>query len=383
MILKVLEFLKMGDGQGSYQYDLRVLQDVQQLMMQLAIDILVTLKNELKNTGEGLDYLPNLVQLEEHFYLYQPLYSILQFSEEQIYIFQSSFSALDPIQLMFLVRLKEIGINAATDIRLLFKDQIPMDPTSMMLPIPSLPFEPDEPLDPPLSLEIVVQPPEKCVYKRNVRPNPEVTVTGDYSENDGNYYVVPVLIRCDTFQEIPDQIAGDERIQITTNRAVCFKKLKILSTSHQLNETHFTIRFELRHYDDANDKNYKVVSSVSSNPICVYSHSTQLKPSAKTKPSLQEVVPPRGTCTGNTRVAILGNNFVDSPTTRVRFGEIEVIPIFHGPKTLICNIPKHLPGPVTVVVCNEPNRWSDPRTFIYDQTLPHIVTYQPSTSFGL
>jgi len=35
------------------------------------------------------------------------------------------------------------------------------------------------------------------------------------------------------------------------------------------------------------------------------------------------------------------------------------MPIFHGPKTLICHTPKHLPGVVEVRVCNDPKKWSD------------------------
>lgn len=50
------------------------------------------------------------------------------------------------------------------------------------------------------------------------------------------------------------------------------------------------------------------------------------------------------------------------------------MPIFHGPKTLICHTPRHAPGPVQVFVCNEPNAWSQQSaTFVY--TEPRETSY--------
>jgi hypothetical protein len=43
-------------------------------------------------------------------------------------------------------------------------------------------------------------------------------------------------------------------------------------------------------------------------------------------------------------VAVLGTNFVDSPSARVRFDNIDVMPVFHGPRTLICTTPPHHSG---------------------------------------
>jgi len=188
------------------------------------------------------------------------------------------------------------------------------------------------------------------------------------SENDGNLYVAPVLIRCDNFSSEPKHITGSDPIKVGATKTLTFKKLKILVTSRQLNESHFSIRFELRKYTP-NMNDYKIIHHVTSNPICVYSHSTQLKPSPKTKSTVSEVIPALGSPNGQTRVAILGNNFVDSPTTRVRFDTIEVMPIFHGPKTLICHTPKHAPGKVKVQVCNEPNRWSNAGTFTFESSI--------------
>jgi len=220
----------------------------------------------------------------------------------------------------------------------------------------------------PIKLEIIEQPPEKAVYKRNVKPSPSVQISGDLKKNDGSFYIAPVLIRCDNFEVEPKHLVGNEPVNITANQTYSFKKLKILVTSRQLNETHFSIRFELRKYLP-NMTEYQVLDQVTTNPMCVYSHSTQLKPTPKTKPKISEIIPGIGSPNGQTRVAILGNNFVDSPTTRVRFGDIEVIPIFHGPKTLICETPKHPPGKVNVQVCLEPGNWGNTGTYHFDESL--------------
>jgi len=88
-------------------------------------------------------------------------------------------------------------------------------------------------------------------------------------------------------------------------------------------------------------------------------------------PVVTEVIPFSGPPSGFTRVAILGANFVDSPTTRVSFDGMEVMPIFHGPKTLVCHTPKHPPGLVKVRVCNNMKRWSETSaTFTYDEAIP-------------
>ncbi len=147
-----------------------------------------------------------------------------------------------------------------------------------------------------------------------------------------------------------------------------------------MNETMFALRFELRRYERAG-QSFKLLDSVTTDPFTVVSHSTQLKPCTlhylyyftvfiyycllafKNLPTVTEVIPYGGPTTGSTRVAILGVNFQDSPTTRVRFDNIEVIPIFHGSKTLLCHTPRHEPGLVQVTVCNEPNAWSVVRPF--------------------
>jgi hypothetical protein len=293
---------------------------------------------------------------------------MLQLSSDELLSFQENFPTLDPIQLMLLIRLVEVGTMVSYDFYNIFmggKNNVvvqneDMNTTGVFLEN----FE----VEPTLKLEILEQPPDKCVYKRNVKPNPSVSIVGDLTENDGSLYVAPVLVRCDTFLSEPKHLTGNDPIKVGANRNFAFKKLKILVTSRQLNETHFSVRFELRKYSP-NMNDYTVIHQVTSNPICVYSHSTQLKPTPKTKPTLTEIIPNKGSPKGQTRVAILGNNFVDSPTTRVKFDDIEVMPIFHGPRTLICHTPNHLAGKVKVQVCNEPDTWSNCGTFVYDTTI--------------
>jgi len=99
------------------------------------------------------------------------------------------------------------------------------------------------------------------------------------------------------------------------------------------------------------------MNSALSNSIFVVSH-VSLLAVKQTLPVVTEVVPFCAPSSGLTRVVILGNNFIESPTTRVKFDNIEVIPFFHGPKTLICHVPQHKSGSISVTVCNTPNAWS-------------------------
>jgi hypothetical protein len=101
-----------------------------------------------------------------------------------------------------------------------------------------------------VQLSLVEQPPERLVYKRNVKPHPTVMLLGDATGLDGNFYVVPVLVRCDTNVILPDKLLGAAPQRISPGRVVAFKKLKVLLTSHQLDDTMFAIRFQLRLYND-------------------------------------------------------------------------------------------------------------------------------------
>ncbi len=66
-----------------------------------------------------------------------------------------------------------------------------------------------------MHLQIVEQPPEKSVYKRNLKPNPIVMLVGDQKLNDGSLYVVPTLVRCDTFTEEQKYLNGNRPVRVT------------------------------------------------------------------------------------------------------------------------------------------------------------------------
>jgi hypothetical protein len=72
-----------------------------------------------------------------------------------------------------------------------------------------------------LSLQIVEQPPEKSVYKRNLRPNPMVAVVGENIPNDGTLYIGATLVRCDTFTEEHKFLTGNKPIKLATSKS-CF-----------------------------------------------------------------------------------------------------------------------------------------------------------------
>ncbi len=103
-----------------------------------------------------------------------------------------------------------------------------------------------------------------------------VMIVGDQKVNDGNLYVAPVLVRCDTFTEEPKFLTGNKPTRVTSGRVITFRKLKVTTTSHQQQETLFCVKFELRKYSGEDE--YEVLDSIHSNPICVLSHSTQMKP---------------------------------------------------------------------------------------------------------
>jgi hypothetical protein len=236
-----------------------------------------------------------------------------------------------------------------------------------------------------LSLQIVEQPPEKSVYKRNLKPNPTVMIVGEQKYLEGNLYIAPTLIRCDTFTEEDKYLTGNRPVKVTSGRVLTFRKLKITTTSHQQQETLFCLKFELRRYTSEDE--FEVLDAVYSNPLSVLSHSTQMKPGnsliamlcsvvnlvlfavSGVTPTISEVIPNSGPSTGGTRVAILGNNFIDSPASRIRFGEVDVMPhIFHGTGTLICHTPQHAPATVAVRVCNSNKKWSDTSApYVYEE----------------
>lgn len=264
-----------------------------------------------------------------------------------------------------------------------------------------------------LQLTIIEQPPERCVYKRNIKPGPTVVVSGGTTNDLTSLAVAILLYRCDTNTNESRNLSGHTPIDVTPSRVVVFRRLKILSTSHQLSETLFVLRFELRRYHNGpiGVGDYEVLNVATSTPINVVSHSTQLRTlSATSVPSpmsssgssnsatnqqnggdqqdsaqgigagkrpheavgavtVSEIIPASGACRGGTRVAILGSNFSNSPGMRVLFGNVEVVPTFYAQGTITCVTPEHSPGVVPVRVCNIPKCWSDSSvSFTYEDT---------------
>jgi len=386
-LMKLFEILSLVQPNvSSTDHHSRVLQQLQQLLSQVEPEAMTGLHEEISQSSPGTEMskLNSLVPLErQDFHLYQPLLGLLQLELQDLLDLQKKLPKLEYVHLFLLLKLFLEGSYNMLDYRDLLlpkekangnhqksKDAEGFISDEQLLELGiSNSEQADGNNQRRLQLEIVEQPPEKCVYKRNIKPTPTVMIIGDNTNIDGNIYVVPTLIRCDTFEEETKLITGNRPVRVTSGRVIPFKRLKILCTSHQLKETLLSLRFELRKYGQGNE--YEVIHSVTSNPICVLSHSTQLKPAAHSKPVVQEVIPCSGPPSGFTRVAVLGANFVDSPTTRVKFDQTEVMPIFHGSKTLICHTPRHIPGTVSVLVCNDAKRWSESSgTFTYDEQIP-------------
>ncbi len=154
-------------------------------------------------------------------------------------------------------------------------------------------------------------------------------------------------------------LSGDLDYPVASGGVVTFKKLKIMKTSNQMGDTHVALRFELReHVRGGAADDYRVLHTTQSSPFMVMSHSSQLKKPRELAPAVQEVIPAEGSREGGTRVVVLGANFMDTPALRVRFGRIDVQPVFHGPRTLSCLAPPaRATGPVDVAVCNDASKF--------------------------
>jgi len=362
-LMKIFEFVPPGAPQVQ---QLQLLQQLQQLLGQLLPETLISLHQELEATqgAEQHQVLSQLLQLrKEHFHLYQPLRMLLQLETEELLGMQEILPKLQPIQMLQLLALLQLQPFDVLELKRLFQPQ-----SLESLDINDQTIETETSLHPLLApspayvsqkrwnVRIIEQPPEKSVYKRNLKPNPTVQLVEDEENSmEANLYVAPILIRCDTLEEKPKLMTGNKPVKVAPGRVVSFRRLKITSTSHQQGESLFAIKFELRRY---HGNEYEILDFVQSNPICVLSHSTQLRPASSTTASVTEVIPYSGSTQGGTRVAVLGNNFVDSPSARVRFDTTDVMPTFHGPRTLICVTPQHQPGIVSVRVSNDSKVWS-------------------------
>lgn len=324
---------------------------------------------------------------DQHYHLYQTLTSLFLQNKQTLLNIASMLSYINDLQLYIISRLSPLRQDELEELYLIF--QSPSQETHGLTVDPGHhAMDSDEQESgSPFYLTITEQPPERCVYKRNVKPGPVVTVSGgspqDYQQN---MKVACILVRCDTEEDVPNFLIGANPQDLTESRVCEWKRLKVTATSHQQNETLFCFRFELRRFpygmsgDDPRCP-FEVLAQVTTNPVHVLSHSTQLKTPVDTLPTVFQVIPASGSPHGFTRVAILGADFVESPTTRVKFGNIEVHPSFHGPKTLVCRTPAHVPGKVEVRVCNDVNGWSKSYgEFYFDNHLKEQVQ-SPGVAF--
>lgn len=352
-------------------------------------EIHVALSEPAEDQQALIDRLREYLALDDqHYHLYQTLVTLFCQDKGSLLVIANTLAYLSTAQLALLPRLTPLTMDEVNDIISIFNPEvqgssgrggaggrggggaIPVDlgrsGSEMMESDSNSVFQ----------LTVTEQPPDRCVYKRNVKPGPVVVVSGgDDAELEASgtgtaIWMVAILTRCDTEEDCPSFLTGNPATRLSPSRTFEWKRLKVMVTSHQQNETMFALRFELRRYaHDGNPEDaqtpFEVLAQITTNPILVLSHSTQLRVPIEALPSVLEVIPPSGATTGFTRVAILGRDFVESPTTRVRFGNTEVHPTFHGPKTLICRTPPHAAGRVEVRVCNDPNGWSQSAGHFY------------------
>lgn len=146
----------------------------------------------------------------------------------------------------------------------------------------------------PYSIRILQNPADTSVYHRNLKPYPNLMIIADCLIED-NIFLVPTLLRCDSFKEEPYLTGkkqtinsntyffifkkGNQPVKISSSgQQVTFRNLKVTTTSLQHQNTLFCVNFELRKYTNAKLQEYIVLDSIHTNPICILSHSNQLKP---------------------------------------------------------------------------------------------------------
>eukprot|EP00011_Vannellida_sp_DIVA3-517-6-12_P004693 CAMPEP_0114612472 /NCGR_PEP_ID=MMETSP0168-20121206/4640_1 /TAXON_ID=95228 ORGANISM="Vannella sp., Strain DIVA3 517/6/12" /NCGR_SAMPLE_ID=MMETSP0168 /ASSEMBLY_ACC=CAM_ASM_000044 /LENGTH=876 /DNA_ID=CAMNT_0001823459 /DNA_START=186 /DNA_END=2816 /DNA_ORIENTATION=- len=301
--------------------------------------------------------------------LFRPLKGIFQLPLDQVIQFHRRFPKFPPLQLAQLVALMRLQPLEILEIRQLLTtgreglqglvEDFNLDPMEEVLGGGTAGAEGA----PQYQLQVVEQPPHQTVYKRNLKPNPELMLygeddTGSLAEGEC-LVVVPVLYRCDTQEPMPKRLQGDDPIEVCVGTAIAFRRLKIQVTSHQTDESLFFIKFELRKVLSANPAGeYELLGFVQSNPIQVVSHSTLIKGPTNIVPTIDEVIPCEGTPAGGSRVVVIGSNFMETPAARVAFDGIAVRPEFHGPGTLLCHTPPHPVGVVQVGTSNDGKRWS-------------------------
>jgi len=230
------------------------------------------------------------------------------------------------------------------DLQLLGAPQQDVDMDALLAPAEvAQPAVLAQPAQPAYELRMARQPPTQLVYQRIVKPNPTVMmVTGDSTKD---HFVRATLVRADSDTEVVNVLEGTLVERISTSSMAQFRRLKIISTS-QMQNTLFRLKFSLEVFEEE----FRPTGvSIISSPIEVFSHTQYVKPNrnAPTPPVILEVLPVSGR--PGTRVAVIGNNFVDGDHLAVRFGDVATKPRLHGPGTLICTAPQNPPGAIVNV----------------------------------
>lgn len=204
------------------------------------------------------------------------------------------------------------------------------------------------------TLTITQQPPSETIYRRVLKPTPTVVVNRNGPElHRQQLTLVPKLLRCDNLEEI-DHLGGDDPVLVQLGRPVTFPSLKILVTSHQMADSDLALRFELR------ADSTTLVDHIQSEAIRVISHSTQFSNRRKQQPTLTEIIPNHCVANTETRVVIVGTQFLDAGASlAVRFGTTDCPAEIRGQGTIVCVAPPAHLGVVPVFLVKDGHRLSE------------------------
>jgi hypothetical protein len=288
-LMKLHEVLSQTPGQ-----EVNILQQLQQLFPSVDPMTFQVVHGEIAQRHQDpLQLLQNHLNLPmDKFFIYKPLELFMTLPLEELNSLVQIFPSLQPLQLYQLADLLNLPPFDVLEMRRTLvpdTEEIPVD-LDFLAPVVGLdqPWiqQPAQVPNYPLRVKIVEQPPEQCIYRRNVKPNPVLMLVGDESLNDGNLYVTCTVVRCDEMVPEAKFITGNAPVQVAryvqtqsnfSGRLVTFRKLKIMVTSHQQNETLFLLKFDLVRRTPHNPEG-EVLHTTFSNPITVLSHSTQLRP---------------------------------------------------------------------------------------------------------
>ena len=248
----------------------------------------------------------------------------------------------------------------------------PEDPSSFAQNFPPLPAVP-APVSvlPQYLISILSQPPSELIYRRALKPPIKVQVSqpappsGDQNRQPPPVlYLLPRLIRCDTWEEIPDKLKGACSLPIKLGKLVVFDAFRLDTTSHQHNDSNFSIRFELYSGDPSAGQQ---LCDVQSEPFRLVSHTTQLHSHPRSLPAVTKLIPDHGPQEGGYRVVMLGQKFLESSQLVASFGSQRVPCEWKGPRTLVCTVPPCRPGSVAVGISNDGVSWSQVNgRFLFD-----------------